>query len=104
MIKHFSEDWIREWCYENGWTDLFLNRRDYWAFPPNGVMPLPIPKETLLEIKADKGFSEEEKVWLSVTVVVSFLATILSYFLRCPMPLVFAFAFSAIVVANFDVD
>lgn len=104
MIKHFSEEWIKEWCYENGWTDLFLNRRDYWAFPPNGVMPLPIPREILLDIKAEKGFSDQEKVWVSATLIVSFLGVIFSYVLNSPMPLVFAFAFCAMVVGNFDID
>lgn len=104
MIKHFCDDWIKEWCQDNGWTDLFMERYDYWAFPPGGVMPLPIPKETLLEIKAEKGFSSQEKLWLTITSSVSILAAILSYLLSCPMPLVFAFAFTAIIIANFDLD
>jgi hypothetical protein len=104
MIKHFCDDWIREWCQENGWTDLFMEHYEYWAFPPGGVMPLPIPKETLLQIKAKKGFSEQEKLWLTITIIASISAAILSYMLNSPMPLVFAFAFVAIIVANFDLE
>lgn len=103
-MKHFSEDWIKEWCQDNGWTDLFLESCGYWAFPPNGVMPLPIPRDVLVQIKAEKGFSQEEKIWLLLTVSVSFISAILSYSLTCPMPLVFAFSFCAIVFANFDLD
>ena len=104
MIKHFCDDWIKEWCQENGWTDLFLERYDYWAFPPNAVMPLPIPKETLLQIKAEKGFSNQEKLWLTISATIGLLGCILSYILNCPMPLVFAFAFTAIIMGNFDVE
>ncbi len=103
-MKHFSEDWIKEWCQDNGWTDLFLENRGYWAFPPNGVMPLPIPRDVLVQIKAQKGFSVQEKFWLLTTLGVSLIAGILSYILTCPMPLVVAFSFCAIVFANFDVD
>lgn len=104
MIRHFSEDWIREWCNENGWTDLFLNRRDYWAFPPNAVMPLPIPKETLLQIKAEKGFCHEEKIWVAIALLITMVAGISTYIFSCPMPLVGAFALCALVVGNFDLD
>lgn len=103
-MKHFCDDWIQEWCENNGWTDWFLERRDYWAFPPHGVMPLPIPKQTLMEIKSAKGFSPEEKIWLSVSIAISVFGALFSYAFHCPMPLVFAFAFTAIIVANFETD
>ena len=103
-MKHFADDWIKEWCEDNGWTDLFLESRVYWAFPPNGVMPLPIPKEVLIQIKADKGFSFEEKMWLLIALSISLVGSISSYFFNCPMPLVFAFSFCAIVFANLDSD
>lgn len=104
MIKHFCDDWIKEWCQENGWTDLFINRSDYWAFPPNGVMPLPIPKETLLEIKLQKGLSRQERIWFSIAGFVSIISAILTYILASPMPLVFSFAFCAIIMAYFEMD
>ncbi len=103
-MKHFSEDWLTEWCQDNGWTDLFWESPDYWAFPPNGVMPLPIPKEVLIKIKAEKGFSRDEKKWLFSTISVSLIASTLSIILSSPMPLVLAFSFCAIVFANLDLD
>ena len=55
MIKHFCDDWVREWCDANGWTDLFMERSNhYWAFPPGAVMPEPIPSKTLRLIKSQK--------------------------------------------------
>lgn len=103
-MKHFSDDWIKEWCQDNGWTDLFIERFDYWAFPPHAVIPLPIPKETLIQIKAEKGFSQEERMWLGVAMTVSLFAMISSYLLNSPMPLVFAFAFTSIIVGNFELE
>ncbi len=32
---------VSEWCTTNGYTDPFLQEGCWWAFPPNGVMPLP---------------------------------------------------------------
>lgn len=103
-MKHFCDDWIKEWCQDNGWTDLFVERFDYWAFPPHAVMPLPIPKETLIQIKAEKGFSQEERMWLGWAIAISISGMISSYLLNCPMPLVFAFAFTSIIVGNFELD
>jgi hypothetical protein len=34
-MKKFCTEWIQEWCQENGWTDLFTVRREYWAFGSN---------------------------------------------------------------------
>jgi len=103
-MKHFADEWIKEWCTANGWTDLFVERCIYWAFPPHGVIPLPIPKEILVQIKAEKGFSPDEKKWLITAMVFSFISIILAYLLRCPMPLVLAFAFSSIVVGKFELE
>lgn len=104
MIKHFCDEWIKEWCDENGWTDLFLERYDYWAFPPGGVMPLPIPKEILLEIKERKGLSDQERLWLTIMIIVSLTAGVFSYVLNSPMPIVFAFAFTAMIVGKFEMQ
>jgi hypothetical protein len=55
-------------------------------------------------IKAEKGLCTEEKLWLSTAAIVSIIAAILSYALKCPMPLVFAFAFGAITAARLEVE
>ncbi|MCE2665152.1 MAG: hypothetical protein LW716_21805 [Microcystis sp. 53602_E8] len=89
-MKHFHEPWIQEWCQENGWTELFLERySNYWAFPPNAVMPEPIPTKVLQNIKRQKGLSPAEKLWLG---------------LACPMPIVLAFAFDAVTAARLEVE
>lgn len=103
-MKHYCEEWINEWCQNNGWTDLYVERYHYWAFPPGAVMPEPIPPQVLRAIKAEKGLSGEERWGSIAAVVVSLSAPILSYFLKSPMPLVLAFAFSAVTVALLEVE
>ena len=32
-----------KWCKVHGWTDLFFQEGKWYAFPPNAVIPKPIP-------------------------------------------------------------
>lgn len=74
----------------------------YWAFPPGGVMPVPIPMDVLHAIKAEKGLSEQEQI-LSIAVLgAGIVAVILTYLSHSPMPLVAEFAFAALAVAALD--
>ncbi len=79
-------------------------RNEYWAFPPNGVMPLPIPAQVLRQIKAQRGLSLAERYWCTAATLASVMAAGLSYLAQSPMPLVAAFAFSAILVAALEVE
>jgi hypothetical protein len=101
---HYSPQWIQDWCNDNGWTDWFLERSRYWAFPPNAVMPVPIPADALRTIKAQKGLCAEEKIWCFSAVFSAVSGVLLSYFLASPMPAVAAFAFCAITVARMEDD
>ena len=104
-MKHYCDAWINEWCEENGWTDLFIERyNNYWAFPPGAVIPEPIPPKILRLIKSEKGLCYEERLWLIAAAIVTLTAVILTYFLKSPMPLVFAFAFDAITAAKLEVE
>ncbi len=104
-MKHYCDAWINEWCEENGWTDLFIERyNNYWAFPPGAVIPEPIPPKSLRLIKSEKGLCYEERLWLIAATIVTLTAVILTYFLKSPMPLVFAFAFDAITAAKLEVE
>lgn len=104
-MQHFHDEWIQEWCDRNGWTDLFRERYNhYWAFPPNCVMPEPIPQKVMRLIKNEKGLSSNEQKWLSYALVVSFVAILASYLLATPMPLMFAFAFDAVTFARMDCE
>jgi len=104
-MKHFHDDWIQEWCDTNGWTDLIRERyNNYWAFPPNAVMPEPIPHNVLQVIKDKKGFSNDEQLWLTGAMLLSLAAIVLCFLMGNPMPMVLAFAFDAITVAKLEVE
>jgi hypothetical protein len=104
-MRHFHDEWIQEWCDNHGWTELFRERYNhYWAFPPGAVMPEPIPSKALRVIKSEKGLSSDEQLWLIIALIISISAIALSYFLLCPMPIVFAFAFDAITCAQLEVE
>lgn len=104
-MNHYCYTWIEEWCNDNGWTDLFQQeRKEYWAFPPNAVMPLPIPSQTLQIIKAERGLSPDERKWCFVAGLFTVAAGISSFLLQSPMPLVAAFAFCAVIVAQLEVE
>lgn len=101
-MRKYHQTWIQEWCDANGWTDLFLERREYWAFPPHAVMPMPIPSQALQLIKSEKGLSPDERRWVGAAWIAGVTGAVLSYVTQCPMPMVAAFAFCAIVVAQFE--
>ena len=104
-MQHFHDEWIQEWCDHNGWTDLFQERYDhYWAFPPNGVMPEPIPEKVMRLIKYEKGLTSTESKWLAWAIVVSALALAATCLFLTPMPLMFAFAFDAVTFARMECE
>lgn len=104
-MQHFQDEWIQEWCDLNGWTDLVRESyNNYWAFPPNCVMPEPIPVKAIRMIKSEKGLSNSEWKLLALTGIVSIIALLYSYFCKTPMPLMLAFGFSAISFARMECE
>ncbi len=101
-MQHFAAQWIDEWCQQSGWTDWFVECSQYWAFPPNSVMPLPIPKQVLQAIKAEKGLCYEEKIWVFSALLSGVLAVIFTCLMVSPMPLVAAFTYCAITFARME--
>ncbi|MER3433116.1 MAG: hypothetical protein C4288_06730 [Leptolyngbya sp. ERB_1_1] len=101
-MNHYCEQWIADWCQTNGWTDWFQERSGYWAFPPNSVMPVPIPTSVLHSIKAEKGLSNHERLWSLGAIVGTGFAAVFGYFTASPMPLMMAFVACAIVFARLD--
>ncbi len=101
-MNHYAVQWIEDWCQENGWTDLFKECSLYWAFPPNAVMPVPIPAKVLRSIKAEHGLSPDERLWSAAAVISAIAACTATYFFGSPLPIVASFAFCAIVVARME--
>jgi len=42
---------IQKWCENSGWTDLFVQEGQFYAFPPGAVIPLPVPTEAIKSAK-----------------------------------------------------
>ncbi|MGL5079382.1 MAG: hypothetical protein ACRDBG_26580 [Waterburya sp.] len=104
-MQHFHDEWIQEWCDRNGWTDVFRERYNhYWAFPPNCVMPEPIPQKVMRLIKSEKGLSICEQRWLMLAAVVSVIAVVSTCFLMSPMPLMLAFGCDAVTFARMEYE
>ncbi|MBD3881689.1 hypothetical protein IFO70_07975 [Phormidium tenue FACHB-886] len=104
-MNHYCFAWVENWCMENGWSEPFLQKRnEYWAFPPNGVMPLPIPSQALRLMKQQYGLTGNEKNWCLVAVSSTIAAVVSTYLLQSPMPLIGAFAFCATIVAGLEVE
>lgn len=98
-MNKYCYQWIENWCQENGWTDLFVERRDYWAFPPGAVMPLPIPQDALNRLKSQYGMTPQERIWCGAAWLTGIAGIAMSFVLKSPMPLVTAFASCAVIVA-----
>ncbi|MBI4780515.1 MAG: hypothetical protein HY785_04260 [Oscillatoriophycideae cyanobacterium NC_groundwater_1537_Pr4_S-0.65um_50_18] len=104
-MNHYCLTWIENWCFENGWTEPFVERRnEFWAFPPNGVMPVPIPSQALQMIKQEHGLTIHEKVGCWAAIGASVVAIASTYLLDCPMPLVAAFGICAVIVAGLETE
>ncbi|MBW4600262.1 MAG: hypothetical protein KME29_11800 [Calothrix sp. FI2-JRJ7] len=104
-IQHFHDEWLEDWCQENGWTDLFCERKNnYWAFPPGAVMPEPIPGKILRNIKSKNGMTQSEKFWSVSAIIGTCVAVISTYLLKCPMPMIVAFAFDAVTAARLELE
>lgn len=97
-MDKYSKEFVSNWCQQHGWTDLFIERYRYWAFPPGAVMPLPVPAQALQELGDARSWGLKETLWYGGAIALTILAAPLSYFSHCPMPLMFAFAFGAIAV------
>lgn len=104
-MQHYSEEWLLEWCTENGWTDLYQERPDhYWAFPPGAVMPQPIPTRALYDIKSTKGWCAQERILVVVGWAIAALSVLMTGLMRSPFPLVLVFVDGAIVSALLEVE
>jgi hypothetical protein len=104
MVKWCSYRWVKTWCDENGWTDLFIERYNYWAFPPGSVMPVPVPSTVLRNLRNQYGATDWERFWSSAAIFTAIAALGCTYYWGSPMPLVAAFAFCAIAVAQLEIE
>jgi hypothetical protein len=104
-MNHYCFTWVENWCVENGWSEPFIRaRNEFWAFPPHGVMPLPIPSQALRRMKQQNGLTLNERGWCLAAIASALTAAVSSYCFQSPMPLIAAFAFCAAVVAGLEIE
>ena len=97
-------DFVSCWCHENGWTDLFVDHYEYWAFPPGAVMPLPVPSDVLADYVDSHQLTPTAKLLYGAVIGMAAIAASLSLSIHSPMPLVVAFGLCALIVAHLDED
>jgi hypothetical protein len=103
-MKQYAYSWVVRWCAENGWTDLFIERYRYWAFPPGAVMPQPIPSQVLQCLHDEHGSSPIEQRWYGAMLAASAIGGLLSCWSHCPLPLLAGFGICAMAVAYLEED
>lgn len=103
-MNHYCEQWIADWCEENGWTDYFEQQSSYWAFPPQAVMPTPIPIQVLRSIKVKEGLSLDEKQWCVLAIVTLVTGLVISAMTAEPVAGMLGFAGCAAIVGRLDDD
>lgn len=104
-MRYFCDVWIEEWCEVNGWMDLFMERFNYyWVFFFGVVMLEFIFGKIFWVIKLEKGFCEEEKVWLIVVVVVFVLAIGFVFLFKNFMFVVLVFVFDVVIVGCLEME
>ncbi|MCS7029933.1 MAG: hypothetical protein NZL92_00170 [Gloeomargarita sp. SKYG116] len=101
-MKRWADAWIDRWCREHGWSEWMAVEGTYWAFPPQAVMPVPIPEEVLHQLKATYGLSPHERWAVGLMGVSSLAAFIGSWYSHCPLPLVGVFTLGALLTAALD--
>lgn len=101
-MTHPLYPYLSQWCRDNGWTDLFVERYQFWAFPPGSVLPLPLPSAVLEDIHSQHYHRLKYSVSYAAIVVGIMLATGLSVLAHSPMPVIAMFAVSAIAVGILD--
>ena len=94
--------YLNQWCQEHGWTDLFVERYQFWAFPPGGVLPLPLPHAAIEGFYAQQATTQKHWFCYGLSVVSTLIAIPLAIASQSPMPLLAAFACAAIAVGMLD--
>lgn len=74
---------IRQWCIDNNWTDLFFHENKFYAFPPNAVIPLPVPIEEN-EITYEFPRNWNQLIWLAGTIDIFLFILLFVRFLMHP--------------------
>jgi hypothetical protein len=95
---------IQQWCKEHNWTDLFVEQQQFWAFPPDSFIPVPIPVSAIERFYAKRRSAPRFKV-TSLSAVGAALSTVaLTMLTFSPVPLLLGFGCCVIAVALLEPD
>lgn len=78
---------------------FFIEQYQYWAFPPGGVMPLPLPTEGLQFIELPVALSAQQRRLQILALAIALITMGLSGWLQSLFPLVIGFSCCALLMA-----
>jgi len=70
---------IKKWCEDSRWTDLFVHKGQFYAFPPGAVVPLAVPTEVIESVKNIRGNLVRSFNQLLLIIVQSLAFIVLNY-------------------------
>ena len=69
-LKTAAEAVCSKWCKQQGYTDYFYDRGSWWAFPPQGVIPVKIHDVIDLDqTKAQRVKIKHYSIFLSIALL-----------------------------------
>lgn len=104
MISKVLHNHMQAWCQENGWTDLFVEQYQFWAFPPGSVLPIPVPAQALEGYYKNRVASPQERLLSLVSIGTTLGAVLWTTLTLSPLPLLVAFGGCAIAVGLLEED
>jgi hypothetical protein len=104
VISRVLHQYIQQWCQEHGWTDLFVEQRQFWAFPPGSVLPVPVPTHALEGFYRTYEMSPQVGLLNLSSITITLVAVLLTVVTLSPVPLLIAFGYCAIAVALLEED
>jgi hypothetical protein len=103
-MSRVLHQYIQQWCQAHGWTDLFVEQRQFWAFPPGSVLPVPVPTYALEGFYSAYEMTPQVGLLNLSSMGVTLGAVLLTVVTLSPVPLLVAFGYCAIAVALLEED
>lgn len=84
-MENSIERHIKKWCENSGWTDSFVQKGQFYAFPPGAVIPLPVPTAAIESAKKVREIQVRHFKQLLLVLMPSLAVIVLTYI--CSFPL-----------------
>lgn len=83
---------------------MFIEQRQFWAFPPGSVLPVPVPTHAIEGFYSTREMLPQVGLLNLFSVGVTLGAVLLTVVTLSPVPLLLAFGCCAIAVAILEED